>query len=172
MRHRALRRGTALLAGACVLAASACGSDESGGLSPDASVTPPPASPIRGTQPVLAVDIVQGLQEDPVEVAVAGEDGVAVTFREITISAGTGTTMHCNHGQLIGVVKQGQITHYSESFPGGSRTFRAGQAIVEDAKLPHEAFNEGTEDVVLMVTYVTPVGEPLVETDLSRCEAS
>lgn len=171
MRHRALRSTTTFLTGACVLAVSACGSDKSGGLTSEASEAPPPASQIRGTQPVLAVDIVQGMREDPVEVAVAGEDGVAVTFREITIAAGTGTAMHCHHGQLIGVVKQGQITHYSDSFPGGSRTFRAGEAIVEDANLPHEAFNEGIEDVVLMVTYVTPVGKPLVETDLSQCDA-
>ena len=32
------------------------------------------------------------------------------------------------------------------------------------------AVNEGSEDVVLMVTYVTPVGKPLFEEDLSLCE--
>jgi quercetin dioxygenase-like cupin family protein len=97
-------------------------------------------------------------------------EGVAVTFREITIVPGTGTGRHCHHGQLIAVVKQGEITHYSDTVRGGTRTFRAGDSIVEGAGYPHEARNEGTEDVVLMVTYVTPVGKPLIEQDLTQCE--
>lgn len=169
MRTAVIRRGIALLAGACVLAASACSSDEAE-APVEPAMTPPPASPIVGTQPVLAVDIGQGVQEQPVDVKVDGDKGVAVTFREITIAAGTGTQEHCHHGQLIAVVKQGEITHYSDTFPGGAHTFRAGDSIVEGAADTHEARNEGTEDVILMVTYVTPVGKPLVETDLSQCQ--
>lgn len=171
MRSTSIRRGVALLAGSFALAASACSSGEAGS-SDEAAIAPPPppASQIVGTQPVLAVDIVQGLQEQPVDVEVHGDEGVAVTFREITIAAGTSTARHCHHGQLIAVVKQGEITHYSDTFAEGSHTFRAGDSIVEGAGYPHEARNEGTEDVILMVTYVTPVGKPIVEEDLSQCE--
>lgn len=171
MRSTSIRRGIILLVGSIALAASACSSGEAGS-SDEAAIAPPPppASQIVGTQPVLAVDIVQGLQEQPVEVKVHGDRGVAVTFRELTIVPGTGTGRHCHHGQVIAVVKQGEITHYSDTFRGGTRTFRAGDSIVEGAGYPHEARNEGTEDVVLMVTYVTPVGKPLIEEDLSQCE--
>ena len=169
MRSTSIRRGVALLAGATMLAAGACSSGDAE-APVDTEITPPPASQIVGTQPVLAVDIVQGLQEQPVDVEVAGDQGVAVTFREITIAAGTSTARHCHHGQLIAVVKQGEITHYSDTFAEGSHTFRAGDSIVEGAGYPHEARNEGTEDVILMVTYVTPVGKPIVEEDLSQCE--
>lgn len=171
MRSTSIRCGTVLLAGSIGLATSACStggaesSDESAIAAP-----PPPASQIAGTQPVLGVDIVQGRQEQPVDVNVHGDQGVSVTFREITIVPGTGTGRHCHHGQLIAVVKQGEITQYSDIFPGGTRTFRAGDSIVEGAGYPHEARNEGTQDVVLMVTYVTPVGKPLFEEDLSLCE--
>lgn len=171
MRSTSIRHGIVFLAGSIGLATSACStvgaesSDESAIAAP-----PPPASQIAGTQPVLGVDIVQGLQEQPVDVNVHGDQGVSVTFREITVAVGTGTGRHCHHGQLIAVVKQGEITHYSDIFPGGTRTYRAGDSIVEGAGYPHEARNEGTEDVVLMVTYVTPVGKPLVEGDLSQCE--
>lgn len=171
MRSTSIRRGIVLLASSFALAASACSSGEAGSSDESAvAPPPPPASQIVGTQPVLAVDIVQGLQEQPVVVKVHGDQGVSVTFREITIASGTSTGRHCHHGQLIAVVKQGEITHYSDIFPGGTRTFRAGDSIVEGAGYPHEARNEGTEDVVLMVTYVTPVGKPLIEEDLSQCE--
>ncbi|TCW23130.1 cupin domain-containing protein [Dietzia cinnamea] len=112
----------------------------------------------------------QGLQEQPVDVNVHDDQGVSVTFREITVAVGTSTGRHCHHGQLIAVVKQGEITHYSDIFPGGKRTYRAGDSIVEGAGYTHEVRNQGTEDVVLMVTYVTPVGKPIVEEDLSQCE--
>ncbi|MBB1020417.1 MULTISPECIES: cupin domain-containing protein [Dietzia] len=169
MRSTSIRRGVVLLAGATMLTAGACSSGDAE-APVDTEITPPPASQIVGTQPVLAVDIVQGLQEQPVDVEVDGDQGVAVTFREITIAAGTSTARHCHHGQLIAVVKQGEITHYSDTFAEGSHTFRAGDSIVEGAGYPHEARNEGTEDVILMVTYVTPVGKPIVEEDLSQCE--
>ncbi|AVM63441.1 hypothetical protein HMPREF3086_09450 [Dietzia sp. HMSC21D01] len=171
MRSTSIRRGIILLVGSIALASSACSTGGAGSADESAiAPPPPPASQIAGTQPVLAVDIVQGLQEQPVEVKVHGDRGVSVTFREITIAAGTGTGRHCHHGQLIAVVKQGEITHHSDTFPGGTRTFRAGDSVVEGAGYPHEVRNQGTEDVVLMVTYVTPVGKPLIEEDLSQCE--
>lgn len=177
MRRRVTRSSIALIAGLSLATAAACSTDGGTGQDqPGRSVTVnptgtlPPASTIAGTQPVLAVDIVQGLQRSPVEVRVAGDDGVAVTFRELTIEPGSSTGEHCHHGQLIAVVKQGVLTHYADIYPEGHRIYRAGSALVEDAGYVHEGRNEGVEDVVLMITYITPVGKPLSETDLTECE--
>lgn len=129
------------------------------------------ATPSTTDQPVRAVDIATGEQEEPVAVAVdGGEAGVDVTFREITIEPGAGTGEHCHYGQLIAVVKEGELTHYSATHPGGVRVYASGESIVEGAGYPHEGRNEGDTDVVLWVTYVIPDGKPLAETDLSLCD--
>lgn len=121
--------------------------------------------------PVVAVDQAHGAQETPVEVSVAGTEGVGVTFREITIAPGAGTGKHCHYGQLIAVVKEGSLTHYADIYPGGVHVYETGASIVEGAGYPHEGRNEGDEDVVLWVTYVIPEGKPLAETDLTHCDA-
>lgn len=123
------------------------------------------------TAPVSAVDLAAGEVDDGVVVDVpdAGE-GVGVTFREITIAPGAGTGVHCHHGQLIAVVQAGALTHYADTHPGGVRVYAAGEAIIEGAGYPHEGVNEGEVPVVLWVTYVIPEGEPLAETDLTRCD--
>lgn len=117
-----------------------------------------------------AVDLASGEQVEPVEVLVdGGPDGVDVTFREITIEPGAGTGEHCHYGQLIAVVKEGELTHYAETHPGGVHVYKAGDSIIEGASYPHEGRNEGDTDVVLWVTYVIPDGKPLAETDLANC---
>ena len=115
-------------------------------------------------------EIAQGERDDPVEVRVEGSEGVDVTFREITLPPGAGTGRHCHHGQLVAVVKEGTLTHYADIYPGGVHVYGTGEAIIEGAGYPHEGRNEGPDDVVLMVTYITPVGEPLAETDLTECD--
>lgn len=70
---------------------------------------------------------------------------------------------------LIAVVEQGTLTHYAAVHPGGVREYHAGDSIIEGNGYPHEGRNEGDTDVVLLVTYVTPEGQPLAETDLSLC---
>jgi quercetin dioxygenase-like cupin family protein len=120
---------------------------------------------------VRAVDLGTGDQVEPVEVDVdGGAAGVGVTFREITIEPGAGTGEHCHYGQLIAVVQEGELTHYSDTHPGGVRVYRAGESIIEGAGYPHEGRNEGADDVVLLVTYVIPDGKPLAETDLADCD--
>ena len=99
-----------------------------------------------------------------------GAEGVQVNFREITIEPGAGTGRHCHYGQLIAVVEQGDLTHYADIYPGGVHVYRTGESIIEGAGYPHEGRNEGQEDVVLMVSYVTPDGKPLAETDLTNCD--
>jgi quercetin dioxygenase-like cupin family protein len=122
--------------------------------------------------PVRAVDIAVGEQDEPVEVLVdGGAAGVDVTFREITIEPGASTGEHCHYGQLIAVVQEGELTHYSATHPGGVRTYATGESIIEGAGYPHEGRNEGDSDVVLWVTYVIPDGKPLAETDLANCDA-
>lgn len=128
-------------------------------------------APAAALEPVRAVDIAAGQQDEAVDVEVdGGEDGVGVTFREITIEPGASTGRHCHYGQLVAVVEQGELTHYAEIYPGGVHVYRTGDSIIEGAGYPHEGRNEGQEDVVLMVTYVIPEGKPLAETDLSHCE--
>ncbi|MCT1517222.1 cupin domain-containing protein [Dietzia cercidiphylli] len=65
---------------------------------------------------------------------------------------------------------QGELAHYAYIYPGGVHVYSAGESIIEGAGYPHEGRNEGDEDVVLMVTYVIPEGQPLAETDLANCD--
>lgn len=121
--------------------------------------------------PVRAVDHANGDQSAPVNVSVdGGTAGVDVTVREITIAPGAGTGEHCHYGQLVAVVTAGELTHYADIYPTGVHVYETGDSIIEGAGYPHEGRNEGTEDVVLWVTYITPEGDPLAETDLSRCD--
>lgn len=177
MHHRVTRSAIALLTGICVLATTACSPDDPTAETVEARTANPtdplpPPSTIAGSQPFLAVDIVQGLQARPVDLRVdGGGEGVSVTFREITIEPGASTGEHCHYGQLIAVLKQGELTHYAEGYPGGSHIYRPGDAKIEEAGRIYESRNRGTQDVVLMTTYVTPVGKELLETDLTKCEA-
>lgn len=128
-------------------------------------------APDQSEAPVRAVDLAEGDQDEPVDIEVdGGADGVGVTFREITIEPGATTGEHCHYGQLIAVVDEGELTHYSDTHPEGVHVYRAGDSIVEGAGYPHEGRNEGNVDVVLWVTYVIPEGKPLAETDLSLCD--
>ncbi|MEU7583483.1 cupin domain-containing protein [Streptomyces sp. NPDC041068] len=130
-----------------------------------------PASSTEGksTPPVIE-EVAEGRQRGSVRVDVGGP--AQVNYRKITLPPGASTGRHCHYGQVIGVVKSGRLTHYAPVHPGGVRTYRAGQSIVEGSGYVHEGRNEGKRDVVLWVTYVTPEGKPLAEPDLSRCEAS
>lgn len=118
--------------------------------------------------PVTAVDLAAGTQDQGVDVEVTGPTQVAV--REITLAPGAGTGLHCHYGQLIAVVESGVFTHYAPIYPEGVHVYTAGESLVEGAHYVHEGVNEGTENVVLTVTYVIPAGEPLAETDLANCD--
>lgn len=134
---------------------------------PSNSTTPDP----NADKPVSAVDLAAGDQDGPVSVNVdGGAEGVGVTFREITIKPGASTGVHCHYGQLIAVVKEGNLTHYAAMYPGGVHVYETGDSIVEGAGYQHEGRNEGTSNVVLWVTYIIPEGKPLAETALENCE--
>lgn len=167
-RSNATRRAAVALVLISALALCACtGPSPSATSSADSTPTSAPSD----DPPVRAVDLAAGEQQEPVEVFVdGGADGVGVTFREITIEPGAGTGEHCHHGQLIAVVKEGALTHYAPTHPGGVRVYSEGESIIEGAGYVHEGRNEGEADVMLWVTYVVPDGEPLAETDLTLCE--
>lgn len=101
-------------------------------------------APAAALEPVRAVDIAAGQQDEAVDVEVdGGEDGVGVTFREITIEPGASTGRHCHYGQLVAVVEQGELTHYAEIYPGGVHVYRTGDSIIEGAGYPHEGAQRG-----------------------------
>jgi len=154
-----VRRGAATLLALAVFIVAGC------------SAIPSPRDAASTDAPVTAVDHAAGELDESVDVSVDGGDaGVDVTFREITIAPGAGTGEHCHYGQLIAVVKEGSLTHYAPTHPGGVHVYEEGDAIIEGAGYIHEGRNEGDTDVVLWVTYVIPDGEPLAETALENCE--
>lgn len=163
-------RPVAALVIVAALTLTAC----SAGASAPPSVLPSPATQATASasiapspQPVVVDELGKGTQELPVDIDVAGPN--QVVFRKITLKPGAGTGLHCHDGQLIAVVEKGVFTHYAPVYPGGVHTYVAGDSLVEGASYVHEGKNEGTEDVVLLVTYVIAAGDPLAETDLSKC---
>lgn len=143
-------------------------SSPSSSTSTQPAASPSAASPSTASpQPVVVDELGRGGQELPVDVDVAGPN--QVVFRKITLKPGAGTGLHCHDGQLIAVVEKGVFTHYAPVYPGGVHTYVAGDSLVEGASYVHEGKNQGTTDVVLLVTYVIRAGDPLAETDLSKC---
>ena len=137
------------------------------------ATTPPPAAKPSQTlsvsaAPVVVEELGKGEQDAAVDVDVAGPAQVA--FRRITLHPGAGTGLHCHEGQLIALVESGVFTHYAPVYPTGVHVYVAGDALVEGADYSHQGKNEGTEDVVLMATYVIAEGEPLAQTDLRKCD--
>jgi quercetin dioxygenase-like cupin family protein len=131
------------------------------------AVTPTPTAPATDA-PIVVEELGKGEQDAAVDVEVAGPTQVA--FRRITIKPGAGTGEHCHAGQLVAVVEQGELTHYAPIYPGGVHVYETGDSIVEGEGYIHEGINEGTEDVVLLVTYVIAEGQPLAQTDLTQCD--
>ncbi|ROS48036.1 quercetin dioxygenase-like cupin family protein [Frigoribacterium sp. PhB24] len=144
------------------LSACAAGSPEATGIAS------PPSPSASATGPDV-VDLAHGVRGDSVEIRVDGP--LAVDQRVITLHPGQSTGVHCHYGRLLGVVEQGELTHYADIYPDGVHVYRTGDAIDEGSGYVHEGRNEGDVDTVLSVTYVTPEGAPLAETDLEKCDA-
>ncbi|MDL9938619.1 cupin domain-containing protein [Gordonia sp. ABSL1-1] len=90
-------------------------------------------------------------------------DGMHVEVREITIVPGGTTGWHYHDGNLIGLIRQGTLTH-----PGSDCTpviYRTGDIIREPAGKAntHQGTNLGSVPVVLDVLYLIPLGAPLSE---------
>lgn len=147
--RRASSAVVALIAGALVV----------GTLALAGCASPPPVSVVEQGDGTRATGIEIDLDEP-----------VSVTFREITIQPGESTGPHCHDGNLIAVVTQGVLTHYAPIYSTGVHEYQVGDAILEGARYVHEGKNEGTEPVILEVAYLIPEGDPLTETDLSKCD--
>jgi quercetin dioxygenase-like cupin family protein len=148
---------------AAILVAAGCTAAPSAG----SGTTKAPAAASTSALPVSVEELGKGEQSAAVDVEVGGP--AQVVFRRITIRSGAGTGQHCHAGQLVAVVEQGELTHYAPVYPDGVHVYRTGDSIVEGARYVHEGKNLGTEDVVLLVTYVIAEGQPLAQTDLSKC---
>ncbi|WP_291037659.1 cupin domain-containing protein [Herbiconiux sp.] len=134
-----------------------------------AAATPTPTpTPADTDAPVVVEELGKGEQDAAVDVEVEGP--VQVAFRRITIKPGAGTGKHCHDGRLIAVVEEGALTHYAPIYPEGVHVYETGDSIEEGPGYVHEGKNEGTENVVLLVTYIIPAGDPLAETDLTHCD--
>jgi quercetin dioxygenase-like cupin family protein len=158
---------TALAGLITTIALSACGATP---VVPAADSATPGTSSAPATTPASAVTVEElgaGEIDTAVEVDVAGP--VTVTYRRITIEPGAGTGLHCHYGQLIAVVESGEFTHRAPIYPDGVHIYEAGDTVIEGASYVHEGLNEGDEDLVLLVTYVTEEGKPLAETELANC---
>lgn len=121
-----------------------------------AAAGPPPTPRVE--------EFAAGTQREPARINVAGP--LQANVRRITLPPGSSTGPHCHHGQVVAVVRQGTLTLHH---PSGVFRYRTGQSLVEGAGYVHEGRNNGRDDLVLWVTYLTPAGRPLAETDLSRC---
>ena len=173
-----LRVGSAVwrsVGAAVVLAVTVVGAGPAG--SAPARSTQPVGSAVTSTGPVGSAaistgpvidELAEGRQDADVAVQVAGP--LQVNQRRLTFQPGASTGKHCHYGRLIGVVESGTLTHYAPIYPGGVHVYRAGDALNEGPGYVHEGVNEGTEPLVLYVTYITPVGKPLAETDLTKCD--
>jgi len=91
-------------------------------------------------------------------------DGRDYITREVTIAPGGSTGWHWHDGELIGVVKQGTLTH-SASNCSVDGVYNVGDPVVEPAGAEHIHIgrNLGAVPVILQIMYVDPVGKPLAE---------
>jgi quercetin dioxygenase-like cupin family protein len=79
-------------------------------------------------------------------------DRPQVTILKITIPAGEKLSMHKHPMLNVGYMIKGELTVYSEQ--GEKLVLKAGDPIVELVDTWHYGENTGSEDVVLVVTYV------------------
>ncbi|WP_405012464.1 cupin domain-containing protein [Kitasatospora sp. NBC_01539] len=114
-----------------------------------------PAAPCGITSTLLAA----GTCDTGITARVGGR--AEVTVQEVTLAPGASTDWHYHPGPLIVVVRSGTLTR---TLHDRTRlTQAAGSAFVEPAG-PHRVHlgsNLGTDPVVLLITYVLPVGSPL-----------
>jgi quercetin dioxygenase-like cupin family protein len=91
-------------------------------------------------------------------------NGYDYITRDITISPGGSTGWHWHEGKLVGVVKQGTLTHnISDCSVDG--VYNVGDPVVEPAGADHVHIgrNLGTDPVILEIIYIDPVDKPLAE---------
>jgi quercetin dioxygenase-like cupin family protein len=86
-------------------------------------------------------------------------DGPAtVTVRQLTIFPGEILAWHYHPGRAYNVIKSGTLT--VEDGCGGEEVLTAGQAFEEVSGRVHRAKNLGTENLVIINTFIVPQGSP------------
>ena len=118
---------------------------------------------------VSATTFTTGTTAEPIGLNQAGPTEVVV--REITIAPGGSTGWHYHPGTLLAVVQSGTLTRQLNDC--SEETTPAGQTFVEPSGADHVHIgrNEGTEPVVLYVTYVLPADADLsVDADDPGCD--
>jgi quercetin dioxygenase-like cupin family protein len=87
-----------------------------------------------------------------------------IVIREITLPPGQSTGWHFHDGNLVGLVRQGTLSHFDSSCKSDG-VYRTGNSIIEPsgANHVHIGRNLGRTPVVLDVLYILPVGKPLSE---------
>ena len=108
------------------------------------------ASPSRG----VSSDVVT-------QSALANTDYIT---RKITIAPGGSTGWHWHDGELVGVVEQGTLTHNGANCSVDG-VYDVNDPVIEPVGADHVHIgrNLGAVPVILLVTYVDPVGKPLFE---------
>ena len=86
-------------------------------------------------------------------------DQPQVTILKITIPVGEKLSMHKHPMLNVGYMIKGELTVYSEQ--GDVLVLKAGDPIVELVDIWHYGENTGSEDVVIVVTYVGNEAEDL-----------
>ena len=108
-----------------------------------------------------AVDVKVKLERDGHTVVSNAPSAGEVVVQEITIAPGGSTGWHSHPGPVIVVVKAGTLTYVREA--GGKcveTDYSAGTAFVDSGQgHVHTALNFGTENIVLLATYLdVPAG--------------
>ncbi len=112
------------------------------------------------------VDLKFKLKGDHNEVIHAPEARDTVV-QQIVIAPGGTTGWHSHHGPAVAMIAAGELTLYSSEDPTCTpRTYSAGEAFIDPGQgHVHIAFNLGSEDVEIWVTYfdVPPGGSVRVD---------
>jgi len=87
--------------------------------------------------------------------------GVDYIVTDITIAPGGSTGWHTHRGVIYGIVKAGELTHYSADCQQDG-LYHAGDPITDPTGPDHVhiARNLGSTPVILEVTYLDPAGAP------------
>ena len=78
-------------------------------------------------------------------------------FQDLIVGPGGRTGWHSHPGLLMIAIKEGSIDFYDKDCR--KRIYSAGQSFTESAD-PHNAFNTGTTNVRLLISYIIKKGEP------------
>ncbi|MGP3690539.1 cupin domain-containing protein [Streptomyces sp. IBSNAI002] len=103
--------------------------------------------------------LAKGTAPEPIELHV--DDVSEVLMRRITIPVGGSTGRHYHPGDVLAVVEQGELTHVAAN--GTTHVYHSGDALLEPRgdEHVHEGLNTGSDEVVLLVTYLNSSAGPL-----------